>query len=69
MIELTHFGARGDAFWLNPDLVVTIDAKPDTVLSLTNGTKVMVAEAPAVVVDRIRDWRHSLVSRPLNPIR
>jgi flagellar protein FlbD len=59
MIELTRLGSRGEPFWLNPDLVQTIEAHPDTVLALTTGAKVMVTERPEDVVERIRRWRVS----------
>jgi flagellar protein FlbD len=74
MIELTHFGARGEPFWLNPDLIATLEAHPDTVILMTNGNKVMVSETTDQVVERIRAWRVEIMeravsSRPLTPVR
>ncbi len=74
MIELTHFGARGEAFWLNPDHISTLEAHPDTVILLTNGNKVMVSESTQQVVDRVRAWRVEIMeravgSRPLSAVR
>jgi flagellar protein FlbD len=74
MIELTRLGARREPLWLNPDLVVTIEAHPDTVVSLTSGSKVMVMEDVGEVVERIRAWRISIAegalgSRGLSPVR
>ena len=74
MIELTHFGARGEGFWLNPDHIASLEAHPDTVILMTNGNKVMVAESTHEVVDRVRAWRVEIMeravgSRPLSPVR
>jgi uncharacterized protein YlzI (FlbEa/FlbD family) len=63
MIELHRLGARGEPFWLNPDLVATIEAHPDTVLALTTGAKVMVSEPVDQVVARIRAWRVDVLGR------
>ena len=57
MIPLHRLGNGAERFILNPDLVVTVEATPDTVLTLTNGAKVVVAEAPEQVVRLVRAWR------------
>ena len=76
MIELHHLAARDmrEPFHLNPDLIATIEAHPDTVVALTTGTKVVVAESVEEVVSRIRAWRvdvleRALASRPLHAVR
>ena len=58
MIELHRLG-RADAFHLNPDLIVTVEANPDTVVHLTTGTNLVVSEAPDEVVALVRSWRRS----------
>ena len=63
MIELHRLGARSERFWLNPDLVCTIEAHPDTVVALTTGAKVMVGETVDEVVARIRAWRVEVLHR------
>ena len=63
MIELHRLGARSERFWLNPDLVCTIEAHPDTVVALTTGAKVMVGETVDEVVARIRAWRVEVLGR------
>ncbi len=65
MIELTRLGTAREPLWLNPDLIAMIEAHPDTVLSLTTGTKVMVVEPIAEVVERIDAWRVGLARRAL----
>ena len=67
MIELHRLGAHDDPLWLNPDLIATIEAHPDTVLALTTGTKVMVSESVDEVVARVRAWRVSVARGALAP--
>ncbi|WP_431308312.1 flagellar FlbD family protein [Demequina litorisediminis] len=43
MITLTRF--HGDRFSVNPDMIVRADATPDTVITLIDGTKAIVAES------------------------
>jgi flagellar protein FlbD len=62
MIELHRLGHSGEAFHLNPDLIVTVEAHPDTVVTLATGTKVVVAESPDEVSDRVRDWRVAITN-------
>ncbi len=56
MIELHRLGQE-EPFQLNPDLIVTVEAHPDTVISLATGTRVVVAESVEQVVEEIADWR------------
>jgi flagellar protein FlbD len=61
MIELHRLG-QADAFHLNPDLIVTVEAHPDTVITLATGTRVVVAETPEQVGELVRDWRVSITN-------
>jgi flagellar protein FlbD len=58
--RLTH--PDHDLF-LNPDLIQTVEANPDTVISLENASKFVVRETPEQVVELIREWRASIISR------
>ena len=49
---------------LNADLIQQIDATPDTVITLTNGQKLVVLESPDAVIHRVVEYRRSL-SGPL----
>ena len=42
MIHVTRL--NGVVFYINPDLVSTVESTPDTVLTLTTGDKYMIAE-------------------------
>jgi flagellar protein FlbD len=65
MITLHRLGHAAEPFHLNPDLIVTVEANPDTVLTLTTGTKIVVAEPPERVVSSIRDFRVDVLSGAL----
>jgi flagellar protein FlbD len=52
---------RGEPMFVNADLIESIEATPDTVLTLVDGRRVLVDEAPQVVVDRIVAFRASLL--------
>ena len=61
MIILTRL--NGDQFAINCDLVERVDAHPNTVLTLVDATKYIVAESLAEVVERVRDFRASVLVR------
>ena len=61
MIKLHRLGHAAEPFYLNPDLVSIVEAHPDTVITLTTGAKILVAETPEQVTDRIRAWRASIL--------
>jgi len=60
MIVLTRLS--GSAFVLNADLVERLDSTPDTVVTLVDGRKYVVAEQITEVVDRVRDWRAGIIA-------
>jgi len=62
MIELHRLGHQQEQFQLNPDLIVTVEAHPDTVITLATGTKIVVAETPDDVVGEVRAWRVSVAN-------
>ena len=65
MIRLHRLGSGAEPFLLNPDLIVTIEATPDTVATLTTGARVVVCESPEEVVRRVRDWRIGVFAEAL----
>ncbi|MDP9377418.1 MAG: flagellar FlbD family protein [Actinomycetota bacterium] len=62
MIRLHRLGRPDEPFHLNPDLIATVEATPDTVVTLTAGTKLVVDESPEAVVELIRSWRGSILT-------
>jgi flagellar protein FlbD len=59
MIAVTRL--NGTALALNPSLIERIERTPDTVLSLTTGTKYVVAESTDEVVERIVAFQASVL--------
>jgi len=62
MIELHRLGQGQAPFQLNPDLVMTVEAVPDTTIVLTTGNRVVVTESVEQVVDEIADWRSRILA-------
>lgn len=46
--------------WINPHLIETIEATPDTVISLTTGKRLVVEESTAEVVAKIIKYRKTI---------
>ena len=61
MIRLHKLGRTPQPFHLNPDLVLTVEANPDTVVVLTTGSRLVVTETPEQVADAVRTWRASVL--------
>lgn len=60
MILLTRLS--GSAFVLNADLIERLDSTPDTVVTLVDGKKYVVAEGLLQVVEQVRTWRGSIIA-------
>jgi uncharacterized protein YlzI (FlbEa/FlbD family) len=69
VIRLHRLGHPDEDYHLNPDLIVSIEATPDTVVTLTTHTKLIVAERPEQVVEAIRCWRASVIETGLPRVR
>ncbi len=52
---------KGQPVFVNADLIESIEATPDTVLSMADGRKVVVTEPPEEIVDRVRRYRASVL--------
>jgi flagellar protein FlbD len=63
--RLTH---PDEPVYVNPDLISTIEANPDTVLTFVNASKLVVAESPGEVTELVCDWRARVVSRALEGV-
>jgi flagellar protein FlbD len=64
--------------FLNADLLESIEATPDTVLTLVDGRRIVVSDTPDEIADRIIEFRASVLvsaaqlrgaSTPVAPIR
>ena len=56
----------GKEFVVNADLIETVEATPDTVLSLTTGRKLVVRESVEEVIEKVLHFNRS---RSLGPVR
>jgi len=60
---------NGSQYYINAELIQLIESTPDTVITLTNHTKMVVKEPAEKVVERVieyqRQVRHSLVNQRL----
>ena len=48
---------QGEPLFINADLIEVVEMAPDTIVTLVDGRKVIVAEAPEELVARIRQFR------------
>ena len=60
MIALTRL--NGTRFAVNSDLIERVDASPDTVITLVDGTKYLVVESIDDVISAVRCFRASVVA-------
>ncbi|HHY53229.1 MAG TPA: flagellar FlbD family protein [Clostridiales bacterium] len=59
MIELTKLNKK--KFYLNADLIETIESTPDTVITLRNGKLVLVEETPEQIVEEVIAYKRKLL--------
>jgi len=60
MIQLTRLNNARLA--VNCDLIKYVEAAPDTVITLLNGEKLVVRETAEQVIERVRDFRRSVLA-------
>jgi flagellar protein FlbD len=60
VIHLTRLNGQG--FVLNPDLILKAESTPDTVVTLVDGAKFVVAEPLAELSDRVLLYRAQVVA-------
>jgi flagellar protein FlbD len=53
---------KGEPMFVNADLIESIEARPDTVITLVDGRKTVVAETPEEVVERVRLFRAAVLA-------
>jgi flagellar protein FlbD len=53
---------NGEQFALNPDLIERVEAHPDTVAFLVDGTKYVVKESVDEVLQEIREFRAGILA-------
>ena len=65
MIHLTRINQQ--RLVLNSDLIEHIEATPDTVITMTNGQKLVVADSAEAVIEKIVAFRRSIQQVPASP--
>lgn len=60
MIKLTKFKTKNHEFVLNADLIESVEETPDTVITLTNGNKVIVEERMDDIVRLVIEYRREV---------
>jgi len=65
MISVTRL--NNTSIVVNPDLIVFIEETPDTIITLSNGDKLVVQEKVGEVIKRVLDYRRSIFN-PSIPI-
>lgn len=58
MIEVTRLNDR--RYYVNADLIETIEETPDTVITLTTGRKVLVKENAFDIVEKVKTYKRSI---------
>lgn len=61
MIVVTRL--TGAQFGVNPDLIQRVECAPDTILTLVDGTKLIVRESLDEVIALVHEHRASLLAR------
>jgi flagellar protein FlbD len=64
VIPLTR--SNGAKFYLNPELIQTVETTPDTVITLTNNKKIIVRDKAEEVAERFVEYRRKTL-QPLAP--
>jgi flagellar protein FlbD len=59
MIQLTRL--NNSRLAVNSDLIKCVEEAPDTVITLLSGDKLVVRETTAQVIERVRDFRRSVL--------
>ena len=58
MILVTRF--NGSKFYINAELIQTVEETPSTVITLVDHTRLVVADSAAVIVEKIIEYRQKL---------
>jgi flagellar protein FlbD len=58
VIRVTRLG--GKPFYLNSDLIETLESLPDTTITLTTGKRVIVTERADEVIQRVVEFRRDI---------
>ena len=60
MIFLTR--TNGAKFYLNPELIQTVESTPDTIITLVSNKKLLVKDTPQEIVERFIEYRRKTLT-------
>ncbi len=60
MISLTHM--NGMTFYINPELIQTVESTPDTIITLVNNKKMIVKDTPQEIAERFIEYRQKTLA-------
>ena len=63
MIEVMKI--NGESFWVNSDLVRSVESTPDTLLIFLDGQRLLVKERPEEIKQKIIDYKRSFIRAEL----
>ena len=66
MIIVTRL--NGSEIVVNADLIETVEATPDTIVTLVDGTRYLVEETPTELIDRIKTYRAAVLRFSDEPV-
>lgn len=58
---------QGEKMYINPDMIETIRATPDTVLFLNTNKRILVKDTPEALVARIIAYRRQIYGGRMDP--
>ena len=53
---------NGTQFYINPELIQTVEGTPDTVITLTNNKKMIVRDTPQEIAERFIEYRRKTLT-------
>ena len=65
MIPVTRLD--GSSMIVNCEQIAWLEFRPDTVISLMNGEKLLVRESPDVVVERVFEYKRAVIGAVKRP--
>ena len=60
MIKLTR--TNGREFVLNADLIIEVQETPDTVITLTNGKKLLVKDSADDIINKVVNYQQKIMA-------
>jgi flagellar protein FlbD len=58
---------NGTKLYINPELIQTVEATPDTVVTLLDSRKLIVRETPQEIAERFIEYRRKVMSPFISP--